>query len=65
MDDETFQEYQGKLAARLADRRVPKKLLIDLIKAFDPDQKLSGADKAELSERAVEQLMYETDGEEE
>ena len=44
---------------------MPKKLLVELIKAFDPDQKVSGADKAELSERAVEQLMYETDGEEE
>ena len=51
-------EYQEKLAARLADRRVPKKLLIDIIKAFDPEQKLSGADKTELSERAVEQLTH-------
>ena len=65
MDDDTFKEYQEKLAARLADRRVPKKLLIDIIKAFDPEQKLSGADKTELSERAVEQLMYETDDEQE
>ena len=65
MDGDTFQEYQDRLVDRLADRRVPKKLLVELIKAFDPEQKLSSADKTELAERAVEQLMYETEDEEE
>ena len=31
-----------------ADRRVGKKLLVELIKSYDPDAKLSGADKTSL-----------------
>lgn len=64
MDNDTFNQYKEKLASRLEDRRMPNKLLVDFIKVYDPGQKLAGVDKADLAKRAVEQLMYETDAEE-
>ena len=64
MNNDTFQEYKSNLASRLGTERMPKKLLVKLIKVYDPNQDLSGVDKPGLAERLVEQLMYETDEEE-
>ena len=64
MDDTTFNKWKEKLASRLDTQRMPRTLLVKLIKVYDPKQKLLGVDKTDLVEALVEQLMYETDDEE-
>lgn len=64
LDDNAFGEMKEKLLARVQSATVSDAWLRTGVLAFDPEAApLDAADRTELAERLVEQLMYETDDE--
>ena len=64
LDDADHQDFFKTIALRLGKEHSAPELEALILK-YDPEARLSGASKTELEERAAEQLMYETETEDE